>query len=173
MNKRLVSTGHWRYVSQFNTYTICKLLRINNHKFLNKQSSVLPLIGVRQSGDLTSYVCTVSCVWVNYFTDPLFCPKILITKTKTADRPTKNFFYVKVAINMVFGALLLFIFACLIADTARQYDDLKQKHGSFCDSLRYNMSDARCGHLIASSVCCIFFTPYKHWVYNILNKMYC
>ncbi|XP_028392181.1 uncharacterized protein LOC114516798 [Dendronephthya gigantea] len=59
-----------------------------------------------------------------------------------------------VAINMIFWSLLLFIFGCLIADTSRKYDDVKQKHGSLCDVLRYNMSDARCDHLIASSVTC-------------------
>ena len=56
---------------------------------------------------------------------------------------------------MVIWALLLFIAACIIADTARRYDEKKgDDKYSFCDFLQYSWvdSDARCGHLIATTV---------------------
>ena len=65
---------------------------------------------------------------------------------------------------MVIWGVLLFIAGCIIADTARQYDDKTLKityrvsgtvvYLTFCDSLKEDWvnSDARCGHLVGATV---------------------
>ncbi|XP_028392019.1 plasmolipin-like [Dendronephthya gigantea] len=62
------------------------------------------------------------------------------------------------AINMAIWALLLFISACLIADTARQYDKSVTGGISLCDFLDNVDHDAKCGHLIAASIMCFIAT---------------
>ena len=63
---------------------------------------------------------------------------------------------------MIIWCVLLFISGCIIADTARKYDDKTYYITSitFCDLLKtkseynnYESSDARCGHLVGASVC--------------------
>ena len=62
---------------------------------------------------------------------------------------------------MVIWALLLFISGCVIADTARKYDDktFYSTGLTFCDFLKKTRSyggsstDARCGHLVGATVC--------------------
>ena len=53
---------------------------------------------------------------------------------------------------MVIWGVLLFIAGCVIADTARQYDEKKFGHWSFCDYLKLVGSNARCGHLVGATV---------------------
>ena len=57
---------------------------------------------------------------------------------------------------MVIWGLLLFIAGCVIADTARQYDEKKfdTDPWSFCEyvKLKHVNSDARCGHLVGATV---------------------
>ena len=72
---------------------------------------------------------------------------------------TKNCIF-KAAINLVIWALLLFISACLIADTARQYDKKNLLNFSLCDILDQSDYDAKCGHLVAASVSFVFFSFY-------------
>ena len=57
---------------------------------------------------------------------------------------------------MVIWAVLLFISACIIADTVRYYDNEKKKTGyTMCHWLAHyiDRSNARCGHLIGATVC--------------------
>ena len=72
-----------------------------------------------------------------------------------------------VAINMIIWGVLLFISGCIIADTARKYDDKTYFTTSitFCDMLKtkypynyYSTSDARCGHLVGASITCFITT---------------
>jgi hypothetical protein len=63
---------------------------------------------------------------------------------------------------MIIWGLLLFISGCIIADTARQYDDRKWSGHTFCDLLKTNIysfgsTDARCGHLVGATVCPISY----------------
>ena len=59
---------------------------------------------------------------------------------------------------MLIWGVLLFISGCLIADTARQYDDKTMPfiaigHLTFCDLLKdWAKSDATCGHLVGATV---------------------
>lgn len=57
---------------------------------------------------------------------------------------------------MVIWAVLLFISACIIADTVRYYDNEKKNtRHTMCYWLTYyvHRSSARCGHLIGATVC--------------------
>ncbi|XP_046842634.1 plasmolipin-like [Xenia sp. Carnegie-2017] len=58
-----------------------------------------------------------------------------------------------VFINMVIWAVMLFIAGCVIADNVREYEDKK-----ICDGLKFAKRGARCGHLIAATVCCFIAT---------------
>ena len=67
-----------------------------------------------------------------------------------------------VAINMIIWGVLLFISGCIIADAARHYDDKEREGLTYCDWLKKNIpffgtTDARCGHLVGSSVCLISY----------------
>ena len=53
---------------------------------------------------------------------------------------------------MVIWGVLLFIAGCLIADTALKYDEKKFGRLTFCDYLKLVGSDARCGHLVGTTV---------------------
>ena len=59
---------------------------------------------------------------------------------------------------MVIWGLLLFIAGCVIADTARQYDEKKFEGVTFCDAHKnLNLkNDARCGHLVGATVILLF-----------------
>ena len=71
---------------------------------------------------------------------------------------------------MVIWALLLFIAGCVIADTARRYDEKKYDYDpyTFCDFLKEPQadSDARCGHLIGTTVS---YDQIDNHVYNLLH----
>ncbi|XP_046842630.1 uncharacterized protein LOC124436706 [Xenia sp. Carnegie-2017] len=64
-----------------------------------------------------------------------------------------------VFINLVIGAVMLFIAGCVLADAARKYDNDKKGYDhTFCSYLKAKNADATCRHVIGATVCCFIAT---------------